>query len=350
MQFFVGSRQIGDGAPAYLIAEISANHGGSFERALETVRAIKEAGADAVKIQTYTPDTITLDCRSDMFQIQGTLWEGRNLYDLYAEAMTPWEWHEPLKQEAEKLGLDFFSTAFDPTAVDFLEQLGVPVHKIASFELVDIPLIQKMAATGKPLIMSTGMATLEEIEEAVGAARGVGATEIALLRCNSAYPAELSEMNLASIPTMRQKFGVPVGLSDHTLGTAAASVAVTLGASIIEKHFTLSRADTGPDAAFSLEPAEFRAMADAVRATEQMVGQAQFGPTEHERASLRFRRSLFVVADVKADETLGENNVRSIRPANGLAPKYWGQVEGKKAARDLKRGEALAWDMIAETL
>jgi N-acetylneuraminate synthase len=343
----IGARPVGNGAPTYLIAEISANHGGSFERALETVHAIKDTGADAVKIQTYTPDTITLDSKMPPFVIEGTLWEGRNLYDLYAEAMTPWEWHAPLQAEAQKLGLDFFSTAFDPTAVDFLENLGVQVHKIASFELVDLPLIEKMARTGKPMILSTGMASLDEIEEAVNAARGAGATQIALLWCNSAYPAPPTEMNLRVIPHLSENFGVPVGLSDHTLGTTAATVAVSLGASIIEKHFTLSRANGGPDSAFSLEPHEFALMVSQVREAEKMLGSIEFGPREHERASLKFRRSLFVMRDIKAGEVLNEENVRSIRPAGGLAPKFWREIEGKKARRSLLKGEPLNWEMVS---
>lgn len=339
--FRIGKREIGDGAPTYLIAEISANHGGSFDRALQTVRAIKAAGADAVKIQTYTPDTMTLDLKTPPFVIEGTLWEGRNLYELYAEAMTPWEWHAPLQAEAQKLGLDFFSTAFDPTAVDFVENLGVPVHKVASFELVDLPLIEKMAQTGKPMIMATGMATLGEIEEAVGSARGAGCDQLALLWCNSAYPAPPNEMNLRVIPHLRETFGVPVGLSDHTLGTTAATVAVSLGAAIIEKHFTLSRANGGPDAAFSLEPHEFALMVSQVREAEKMLGKIEYGPREHEKASLNFRRSLFVTRDIEEGEVLGEENVRSIRPSGGLAPKYWQQLNGKSARRALKKGEPL---------
>ena len=332
--------------PVYIIAEMSANHNGSFERALETLCAAKTAGADAIKIQTYTSDTMTIDLKTPPFQIEGTLWEGRNLYELYAEAMTPWEWHAPLQAEAKQLGLDFFSTAFDPTAVDFLETLEVPIHKVASFELVDLPLIEEMAQTGKPLIMSTGMATLGEIEEAVNAARNAGCEELALLWCNSGYPAPPGEMNLRGIPHLSETFGVPVGLSDHTLGTTAATCAVAVGARLIEKHFTLSRADGGPDAAFSLEPDEFAQMVAQVREAEQMLGRVEYGPRERERASLKFRRSLFVVEDVKAGETLTEKNVRSIRPAGGLAPKFWQQVEGKTARRDLKRGEPLSWTMV----
>lgn len=346
--FFIHERPIGNNAPVYVIAEISANHGGSFERALETVRAIEAAGADAVKIQTYTPDTMTLDCAAPPFLIEGTLWHGRNLHELYAEAMTPWEWHEPLKQEAQNRGLDFFSTAFDPTAVDFLEQLQVPVHKIASFELVDIPLIEKMAATGKPLILSTGMATLGEIEDAVGAAKKAGATQIALLWCNSAYPAPPEEMNLRVIPHLSQTFGVPVGLSDHTLGTTSAAVAVALGAVMIEKHFTLSRSHGGPDAAFSLEPQEFTEMVSRVREAEKMLGQIEYGPREREKASLAFRRSLFVVEDVAKGETITQENVRSVRPAGGLKPSAQNQLAGKRFRTSLPQGTPLQWTHIDE--
>ena len=344
--FSIGARVVGAGAPAYLIAELSANHGGSFERALETVRAAKTAGADAIKIQTYTPETMTLDLKTSPFQIEGTLWEGRNLYELYAEAMTPWEWHAPLQAEANKLGLDFFSTAFDATAVEFLEELEVPIHKIASFELVDLPLIEKMARTGKTLILSTGMATLGEIEEAVTVARGAGCEQLALLWCNSGYPAAPDEMNLRTIPHLSQTFGVPVGLSDHTLGTTAATCAVALGACIIEKHFTLARADGGPDAAFSLEPSEFAQMVAQVREVEAMLGQIEYGRRQRELESLKFRRSLFVTQDVKAGETLTPENMRSIRPSDGLAPRFWSQVLGCRARFDIAGGTPLRWEQI----
>jgi len=331
-------------APTYLIAELSANHLGSFERAVETLRAAKGAGADAIKLQTYTPDTMTLDIAAPPFVVEGTLWHGRTLYDLYAEAQTPWEWHAPLRDEAARLGLDFFSSAFDASAVEFLETLAVPCHKVASFELVDLPLIETMAQTGKPLLLSTGMATLSEIEDAVNAAKGAGALQIALLWCNSAYPAPPDEMNLHAIPFLREHFGVPVGLSDHTLGIEAAMAAVALGATIIEKHFTLARSDGGPDSAFSLEPAEFRALHDGVRACEAMLGEARFGPTQRELASLKFRRSLFVVEDIARGEAFTKRNVRAIRPANGAPPKLWPQIEGKTAKRDWKRGEPLEWE------
>lgn len=343
----IGDRQIGPGRPVYIVAELSANHQHSFDTAAELVRKAAECGADAVKIQTYTPDTITLRCDNPFFQIRGTLWDGRTLYDLYQEAYMPWEWQPRLKSLANELGMDLFSSAFDPSAVDFLEGMGVPAHKVASFELVDIPLIRKMAGTRKPLILSTGMATMEEIEEAVRSARVAGCTELALLKCTSAYPAPPEEMNLRHIPMLAERFGVPAGLSDHTMGTAAAAAAVALGACIVEKHFTLRRADGGPDSAFSLEPGEFREMVQAIRTAEKALGSAGAGLHPEEDKSRAYRRSLFVVADVKKGELLTEQNVRSIRPANGLHPRHLPEVLGRRAARDLERGTPLSWDMVA---
>jgi len=299
----IGKRNLGPGEPTYVIAEMSANHGQRFDKAVEIVRAAKDAGADAVKLQTYTPDTITIASGREEFRVRGgTIWDGRNLHDLYAEAYTPWEWQPKLKKVAEELGVDLFSSAFDATAVDFLEEMGVPAHKVASFELVDIPLIRKIARTGKPLIMSTGMATVEEIEEALQAAREAGASQIVLLKCTSAYPASAEEMNLRTIPEMERRFGVPVGLSDHTMGIAAPVAAVALGACIIEKHLTLSRSAPGPDSAFSLEPDEFKVMVNAVRTAEKALGKVHFGLSAKEEASRVFRRSLFVVAAVKQGE------------------------------------------------
>ncbi|HHV53125.1 MAG TPA: pseudaminic acid synthase, partial [Synergistaceae bacterium] len=319
--FTVNSRNIAPGQPTYIVAELSANHNQSFDQAVGIIRAAKQAGADAVKLQTYTPDTITIKSDSSLFRHgSGSLWAGKTLYELYSEAYMPWEWQPKLKEIANDLGLDLFSTAFDPTAVDFLEEMGVPVHKVASFEIVDIPLIEKMARTGKPLIISTGMATLAEIDEAVSAAKGAGASQIALLKCNSAYPAPFEEMNLCTIPHMAEGFGLPVGLSDHTLGIAAPVAAVTLGACIIEKHFTLSRDFPGPDSAFSIEPRELKAMVEAVRAAEKTLGKVYYGVSEKEAKSRVFRRSLFVVKDVKAGEVFTEDNVRSIRPGHGLPP------------------------------
>jgi pseudaminic acid synthase len=343
----IGKREIGAGRPVYIIAELSANHNGDLDQALALIAAAKAAGADAVKIQTYTPDTITIDCDNRYFRIgAGTIWEGKNLYKLYGEAYTPWEWHAELQRHAKKQKLDFFSTPFDSTAVDLLEELRVPAYKIASFEIVDIPLIRTIARTGKPIILSTGMASVVEIDEAVQAIREEGNHRIALLKCTSAYPALPEEMNLATIPDMAALFNVPVGLSDHSPGIAAPVAAVTLGACIVEKHFTLSRDTPGPDSAFSLEPDEFRAMVDAIRDTEKALGRVTYEVSAREKASRVFRRSLFIVQDVKKGATFTSENVRSIRPANGLPPKYLPDVLGKKAHRGLKRGTPLMWEMV----
>jgi N-acetylneuraminate synthase len=331
------------------VAELSANHNQSFDQAIRIIHAAKKAGADAIKLQTYTPDTMTIRSDRECFRIGGgTLWDGQTLYELYAEAYTPWEWQPKLRQTADELGLDFFSSPFDPTALDFLETVGVAAYKVASFEIVDIPLIKKMAGTTKPLIISTGMATADEIQEAVAAARNAGATDIALLKCTSAYPAPPEEMNLRTIPELAHIFGMPVGLSDHTLGIAVSVAAVALGACIIEKHITLSRSDKGPDSAFSLEPDEFKAMVEAVRAAEKALGAIQIGPVAREEASRVFRRSLFVVEDMKQGEIFTSRNVRSIRPADGLHTRYLEQVVGKRCARDLERGTPLAWDLVKE--
>jgi pseudaminic acid synthase len=341
-------RRIGPCEPTYIVAEMSANHGQSFDQAVGLLRAAHDAGADAVKLQTYTPDTMTLQSNAEYFQIgKGTLWEGRNLYDLYSEAYTPWEWQPKLKVIADELGLDLFSTPFDDSAVDFLEKMDLPVYKVASFELVDTALIERVAATGKPMIMSTGMATLEEIEEAMQAARGAGATQIALLKCTSAYPAPPDEMNLRSIPHLAETFQVPVGLSDHTMGIAVPIASVALGACIIEKHLTLSRNTPGPDSAFSLEPDEFKAMVEAVRVAEQALGRVRYGVTEHEADSRVFRRSLFVVKDMEEGEEFTPENIRSIRPGYGLAPKYLKDVLGKHAVKDISAGTPLAWEIVS---
>jgi pseudaminic acid synthase len=344
----IEGRTVGVEFGTYLIAEMSANHGQSFEQAAEIVRAAKDAGADAIKLQTYTPDTITIDCQGETFQTaKGSLWEGRTLYDLYGEAYTPWDWQPKLKKLADGLGLACFSTPFDFTAVDFLEEMDLPAYKIASPELVDLPLIRKVAATKKPVIMSTGMATCEEIEEAMQAFRQAGGTELALLKCTSAYPSPPESMNLRTIPDMAKRFRVPVGLSDHTLGIAVPVAAVSLGACIIEKHLTLSRSTPGPDSAFSLEPHEFKQMVDAIRVAEKALGHVKYGLTEAEQLSQRSRRSLFVVQDVKAGERLTPDNVRSIRPGYGLPPKHYEEVIGRLAARDMQRGTPLQWDAIA---
>jgi pseudaminic acid synthase len=341
--------EIGPGSPVYVIAELSANHNQDFEQAVRIIHAAKESGADAVKLQTYTPDTITIHSDREYFRVSGgTPWDGRYLHDLYAEACMPWDWQPKLRAIANELGMDLFSSAFDSTAVGFLEQMNVPAHKIASFEIVDIPLIQKMACTGKPLIMSTGMASLEEIQEAVQSARAAGAHQLALLKCTSAYPASPDEMNLRTIPELASRFGVPVGVSDHTLGISVPVAAVALGASIIEKHLTLSRALKGPDSAFSLEPSEFKAMVDAVRTTEKALGHIQFGPSAHESKNTIFRRSIYVVQDVKCGARFTAGNIRSIRPAHGLHTRHLQEVIGMRAARDIKRGTPLNWDLVAK--
>lgn len=335
------------GSSTYIVAELSANHNQDFAEAVKLVRAAKECGADAVKLQTYTADTLTIDCDNEWFRIgKGTLWEGKNLYRLYREAYTPWEWQPKLKVVADELGLPLFSTPFDATALEFLEKMNVPAYKIASFELVDLPLIRRVSATGKPLIMSTGMATLEEIGEAVAAAREVGCRELALLKCTSAYPSPPEEMNLRTIPDMAQRFGAPVGLSDHTLGIAVPVAAVAMGACIIEKHFTLTRAVPGPDSAFSLEPHEFEAMVQAVRDAEKALGRVSYELTEHERGSRAFRRSLFVVRDMVTGEQFTEENVRSIRPSMGLPAKHLAEVLGRRARVPISRGTPLRWEMI----
>jgi N-acetylneuraminate synthase len=343
----IGGKMIGPGKPVYVVAELSANHNQDFSRAVRIIEAAKQAGADAVKLQTYTPDTITLDSDKEYFRVGGgTIWDGRNLHELYGEAYTPWEWQPRLKRVADDIELDLFSTPFDASAVDFLEAMDVPAHKVASFELVDIPLIQKIARTGKPMIMSTGMATVKEIEEAVEAAQQAGATQIALLKCTSSYPAPDEEMNLRTIPEMSRRFGVPVGLSDHTMGIAVPVAAVALGACIIEKHLTLSRSDPGPDSTFSLEPQEFKAMVDAVRVAEKALGEVQFGCSAKEVASRAFRRSLFVVEDVKSGQRFTSENVRSIRPGQGLHTRYFTEIIGRTATRNIERGTPLSWDLV----
>lgn len=344
----IGKRLVGPGEPAFCVAEVSANHNQDFEKAVRIVQAAKDAGADAVKLQTYTPDTITIPSDREYFRVGGgTLWDGKTLYELYGEAYTPWEWQPKLKRIAEELGMQCFSSAFDPSAVDFLESMHVPAHKVASFELVDLPLIGKIAATGKPLIISAGMATLEEIEEALATARQAGAKQIALLKCTSAYPAPAEEMNLRTIPELSRRFGLPVGLSDHTMGIAVPVAAVSLGACIIEKHLTLARADGGPDSAFSLEPHEFKAMVEAVRTAEKALGEIHFGVSERESRSRVFRRSLFVVRDLKKGERFTAENVRSIRPGHGLHTRHLAEVLGRVAAQDIARGTPLRWNLVS---
>ena len=348
-EFVIGAHKIGPGFPVYIIAELSANHNQEFDQALQLVRAAKKAGADAVKLQTYTPDTITIQSDREYFRVGGgTLWDGKTLYELYREAFTPWEWQPKLKRAANELGLDLFSSPFDETAVDFLENMQVPAYKLASFELVDIPLIQKIAGTGKPLIMSTGMASVEEIEEAIGAARQARAKQIALLKCTSSYPALAEDMHLRTITELIRRFDVPVGLSDHSDEIAVPVAAVGLGASIIEKHLTMSRAVEGPDSAFSLEPHEFKAMVQAVRVAEKALGHVHFGVSAQEVSSRTFRRSLFIVADVKRGEPFSTDNVRSIRPSHGLHTRHLKDIIGKRAKQDIDRGTPLSWDLVEE--
>jgi N-acetylneuraminate synthase len=337
----IADRRIGPDHPVYVVAELSANHSQDYGRAEALVHAAAEAGADAVKLQTYTPDTMTIDCDAEEFRIKGTIWEGRTLYDLYTEAYTPWNWQPQLKMEAEKLGLELFSTPFDKTAVDFLEEMRVPAYKVASFEIIDLPLIAKIAATGKPIIMSIGMATRDEIRQAVTTARSAGANEIALLRCTSAYPASPEEADLRTIPDLAESFSAVPGVSDHTLDIVVPITAVALGARVVEKHLTLSRGDSGPDSSFSLEPNEFKATVEAIRKTEMALGTVRYGPREGERPSSVFRRSLFVVEDIRRGEPFTHQNVRSIRPGHGLPPSMLDHLIGKMAARDLARGTPL---------
>ncbi len=347
-QIEINGRRIGPGYPTYIVAELSANHQQEYEQAEKLVHAAKEVGADAVKLQTYTPDTLTIQSEEEAFQVSGgTLWDGTTLYDLYGEAYTPWEWQPKLKAVADELQIDLFSSAFDASAVDFLEEMAIPAYKVASFEIVDIPLIERISQTGKPVILSTGMSTIAEIDEAVQAARHAGAAQIALLKCTSAYPAPPEDMNLRAIPHLMATFGVPVGLSDHTLGIAAPVAAVSLGASIVEKHFTLSRDIPGPDSAFSLEPEEFQEMVGAIRMAEKALGEVKFERTPAEAKSIVFRRSLFVVKDVKAGETFTQENVRSIRPGYGLHTRHLKVVLGRRAAHNIKRGTPLAWELVA---
>lgn len=337
-----------NGRRTYIIAEMSANHAGSIERAKEIVYAVKEAGADCIKIQTYTPDTITIDCNNQYFHIDNGTWEGENLYHLYGKAYTPWEWQSELKQEAERIGLDFLSTPFDKSSVDFLERMGVEFYKIASFELVDIPLISYVASKGKPIILSTGMGSVEEIEDAICVIREQGNHDIVLLRCSSAYPAISEEMNLVSIKDMQRRFQLPIGLSDHSLGSVAAVTAVALGARVIEKHFCLSRHIENPDASFSMEPDEFARMVQDIRDVEKALGEVKYGPARQEQGSIIFRKSIFVVKDIKKGDMFTEDNIRVIRPGYGIKPKAYKAILGKHAAVDLQFGMPLKMEDIEE--
>lgn len=344
----IDGRKIGPGLAVYVVAELSANHRQKLDEAVKLIKAAREAGADAVKLQTYRPDTITIRSDAPEFRIGGgTPWDGKTLYDLYREAYMPWEWQTKLKRLADELEIDLFSTPYDKTAVDFLEKMGVPAYKVASFEIVDIPLIEYIASKGKPIIISTGMATLAEIDEAVQVVRKAGATQIALLKCTSVYPAPPEEMNLRTIPDLAKKFRVPVGLSDHTVGIAVAVAAVVLGACIVEKHFTLSRSVPSPDSAFSLEPQEFKAMVEAIRTAEKALGEVNYEVSEQEASSHVFRRSLFIVKDMKEGEVFTEENVRSIRPGHGLPPKYLNDILGRKALRYVAKGTPLKWELVS---
>lgn len=346
MSFDYGTLQSGS-SPAFIVAELSANHHGSYEIAADSIHAMAESGANAIKVQTYTADTMTLDSDREYFRIkQGTIWDGRTLYDLYREAAMPWEWQPRLKELAESLGLVFFSAPFDKTATDFLDEMDIPVYKIASFEITDIQLVEHIASRGKPVIISTGIATLQEIEEAVETCRRTGNDRIVLLKCTSQYPAPLSAANLKTIPNLVQTFRTVVGLSDHSPGAIAPVVAVTLGAKIIEKHFILDRSVGGPDASFSMEPEEFAAMVVAVREAEEAIGRVSYEVTESIAKSREFARSLFIVKEVKKGDTLTEENIRSIRPGFGLHPRHLHDLLGRRVRRNIGAGTPASWDLV----
>lgn len=332
----------------YIIAEMSANHAGSIERAKEIIHTAKDCGADCVKIQTYTPDTLTIDCDNNYFKIESGTWKGENLYSLYGKAYTPWEWQTELSEEAKKAEIDFLSTPFDSTSVDFLENMGMTFYKIASFELIDIPLIKYVAATGKPIILSTGMGTLEEIEEAVATIKAVSNSQIVLLKCSSAYPAPIESMNIRTISDMKERFGVPIGLSDHSMGSLGAISAVSLGARVIEKHFCLSRDIKNPDSSFSMEPKEFKQMVTDLRQVEKALGSVNYEMTEDEKSNICFRRSVFVVKDMIKGEVFSKENTRVIRPGYGMKPKFYEEILGKHAGKNICCGTPLTFDMIKE--
>ncbi|MDM8539240.1 pseudaminic acid synthase [Desulfobacterales bacterium HSG17] len=347
MNISINERLICQENPTYIIAEMSANHGGNFNTAVKIIQAAKEAGADAIKLQTYTPDTLTIKSDKKYFQIgDGMIWEGRTLYNLYEEAHTPWEWFPELRAVAFEEGIDFFSSPFDFTAVDFLENLDVPAYKIASFELVDLALIKYVAATGKPTLISTGMAKKREVDEAVEVFFGAGGKELALLKCTSAYPAPISEMNLNTISYMIEHYKLPIGLSDHSMDVTIPSAARALGACIIEKHIVLKRSDKTPDSAFSLEPAEFKNMVKSVRTIEKAMGNENFGIGTQETLSITFRRSIFAIKDIKKGEKLAKDNIRCIRPGQGLAPRNYESILGKITSKFIEKGTPISWDLI----
>ena len=339
MGFKIGEKEIGENKPTFIIAELSANHMNDFDIAVKTIEAMAKAGADAVKFQTFTPDTITIDCDNEYFQIkQGTVWDGQVLHKLYEDAYMPWDWQPKLKKIAENLGLIAFSSPFDKTSVDFLEDMDVPAYKIASFEITDIPLIEYVASKGKPIIISTGIASFEDIELAVKTCLNAGNDEIALLKCTSSYPAPFDEINLNTIQDINEKFNVVVGLSDHTLGSEVSTAAIAVGANVIEKHFILDRTMGGPDSGFSMEPNEFKQMVDSIRNVEKALGKVSYELSDKMKTNREFSRSLFVVRDMKRNEIISEDNVRSIRPGFGLHPKYLKEILGKKVNKDLKKG------------
>ncbi len=344
----IKDRIIGDGYPAYIIAEMSGNHSGSMERAKEIIRAAKESGADCVKIQTYTPDTLTIDCHNEYFQVQNGTWEGENLYSLYGKAYTPWEWQKELKEEAERVGIDFLSTPFDNTSVDFLEGLGLEFYKVASFEMIDLSLLRYIASKGKPIIMSTGMGTKEEIQEALEAIYETGNKQAAILKCSSAYPAISDDMHLKTIADMKESFDIPVGLSDHSMGHLGATTAVALGANIIEKHFCISREIENPDASFSMEPQEFKEMVDEIRQVEKAMGNVFYGVSPQEESSMVFRRSIFVTKNLKKGDLISKENIRIIRPGYGEKPKYYDDILGMKVDRDIQWGTPFSFDMLCK--
>lgn len=345
--FKIGKRTVGPDAPVFIVAELSANHNGDYHRALEIIHAAKEAGADAVKLQTYTADTITLDCEDECFQIkEGTIWDGTTLYRLYQEAYTPWEWQPRLKEEAEKIGLECFSSPFDFTSVDFLEEMNVPAYKIASYEINDIPLIRKIAGLHKPIIFATGIAYPEDIRRALDVCREEGNEDIILLKCVSSYPTPYEEVNLRVIPTLAKTYDCLTGISDHTMGTIVSAGAIPLGARMVEKHLTLSRNDKGPDSAFSMEPSEFKQMVDEIRILEKALGSSEYVLTDTQKIEHQGSRSLFVVKDIEKGELLTPENIRSIRPGNGLHTMYYEEVLGKRATQHLKKGTPLAWELV----